>query len=86
MLYVIFFVVVVLVMIPRTVACQTPLSMGLPRQECWSELSYPPPGDRPNPGIKPTFPALQVDSLPLNHQGNLHIFLQFIIVICFSIA
>ena len=71
---------------PWTVAHQTPLSMGLPRQEYCSELSYPPPGDLPNSGVKPMFPALQVDSLPLNHQGNLHIFLQFIIVICFSIA
>ena len=60
---------------PWIVACQTPLSTRLPRQEYWSELSYPPPGDLPNPGIKPTFPALQVDSLPLNQPGNVHIFL-----------
>ena len=37
-----------------TVACQAPLSMGFSRQECWSELLCPPPGDLPNPGIKPT--------------------------------
>ena len=36
-----------------TVAHQAPLSMGLSRQEYWSGLSFPPPGDRPNPGIKP---------------------------------
>ena len=36
-----------------TVAHQAPLSMGFSRQEYWSGLSYPPPGDLPNPGIKP---------------------------------
>ena len=36
------------------VACQPPLSMKLSRQEYWSGLPFPPPGDRPNPGIKPT--------------------------------
>ena len=34
------------------------LSMGFPRQEYWSELPFPSPGDLPNPGIKPAFPAL----------------------------
>ena len=37
-----------------TVAPQAPLSMGFPRQEYWSRLSCPPPGDLPGPGIKPT--------------------------------
>ena len=37
----------------------------------WSGLPFPSPGDLPNPGIELTSPALQVDSLPLNHQGNL---------------
>ena len=41
-----------------TVACQPPLSMGFPRQKYWSGLPYPPPGDLPQPGIKPTSPAL----------------------------
>ena len=36
-----------------TVACQTPLSMGFSRQECWSGLSCPPPRDLPNTGIEP---------------------------------
>ena len=36
-----------------TVACQTPLSMGFSRQEYWSGFSFPPPGDLPDPGIKP---------------------------------
>ena len=45
------------------VACQAPLSMGFPRQEYRSGLSFPSPGDLPNPGTKPTSPALQVGSL-----------------------
>ena len=50
-----------------TVAWQAPLSMQFPKQEYWSGLSFPPPGDLPNPGIELTSlasPALQVDSLP----------------------
>ena len=43
---------------PRTVAHQAPLSMGFPRQEYWSGLRFPPPGDLPNPGIEPASPAL----------------------------
>ena len=41
-----------------TVACQAPLSMGYPRQEYWSGLPFPPPGDLPDPGMEPMFPAL----------------------------
>ena len=40
-----------------TAACQTPWSMGFSRQEYWSKLSFPSPGDLPNPGIEPTSPA-----------------------------
>ena len=43
--------------------------MGFSRQEYWSGLPLPSPGDFPNPGIEPMFPAL-VDSLPLSHQEN----------------
>ena len=43
---------------PWTVTHQVPLSMGLPRQEYWSGLPFPPPGDLPDPGIKPVSPAL----------------------------
>ena len=53
-----------------TIACQAPLSMEFSRQEYWSGLPCPPPGDFSNPGIKPAAPALQVDSLPLSHQGS----------------
>ena len=38
---------------PWTVACQAPLSKGFSRQEYWSGLSFPSPGDLPGPGIKP---------------------------------
>ena len=41
-----------------TVACHTSLSMEFSRQEYWSELPLPPPGDLSNPGIKPASPAL----------------------------
>ena len=42
---------------PWAVAHQVPLSMGFPREEHWSGLLLPPPGDLPNPGIKPASPA-----------------------------
>ena len=45
-----------------TVARQAPLSMGFSRQEYWSGLPFLPPGDLPEPGIKPESPALQEDS------------------------
>ena len=50
--------------IPWTVAHQAPLSMGFSRQEHWSGLQFPSPGDLPDPGIEPRSPALQADSLP----------------------
>ena len=56
-----------------TVSHQAPLSIGFFRQEYWSGLLYPPPGDLPNPGIEPTAPvspALQADSLLLSCQGS----------------
>ena len=48
---------------PWTTAHQALLSIGFPRQEYWSGLPFPPPGDLPDPGIKPGSPALQADSL-----------------------
>ena len=42
---------------PMTVAPQVLLSMGFSRQEYWSGLQFPPPGDLPYPGIKPASPA-----------------------------
>ena len=41
----------------------SPLSVGFSRQEYWSALPFPSPGDLPNPGIEPRSPTLQVDSL-----------------------
>ena len=58
---------------PWTVARQGPQSMVLFKQEYWSRLPFPPPGDLPDPGIEPTSsasPALEADPLPLSHQGN----------------
>ena len=43
---------------------------GFSRQEYWSGLPCPPPGDLPNPGIKPRFPALQVNSSPAEPPGK----------------
>ena len=53
-----------------TVAHQAPLSMEFSRQENWSVLPCPPPGDLPNPGIKPGSPALQANSLPSDPPGK----------------
>ena len=50
--------------------CQAPLSMEFSRQEYWSGLPFPSPGDLPNPGIKPGSPALPVDSLPSEPPGK----------------
>ena len=58
---------------PWTIAHQAPLSMGFSRQEYWSGLPCPPPGDLPNPGIEtapPAPPALQTNSSLLRHQGS----------------
>ena len=55
---------------PWIIVLQVPLSMGFPRQEYWSVLPFPSPGDLPDPGIKPTSSALQADSLLLSHQGS----------------
>ena len=56
---------------PGTVAHQAALSMGFPRQEYWSGLSFSSPGNLPDTGIKSGSPPLQADSLRLSHQGSL---------------
>ena len=48
---------------PGNVACQTLLSIGFSRQEHWSVLPFPSPGDLPDPGTEPGSPALQADAL-----------------------
>ena len=55
---------------PWTVARQAPLSVGFPRQESWSGLPCPAPGDLPNSGIGPRSPTPQVDSLPSESPGK----------------
>ena len=54
---------------PWIVFHQAPLSMGFSRQEYWSGLPWPPPGDLPDPGIECTSPTMPVDSYPLSYQG-----------------
>ena len=49
---------------------QAPLTMAFRRQEYWSGLPFPSPGDLPNPGIKPRSLAKHVDSLPSEPQGK----------------
>ena len=51
---------------------QAPLSMGFLKQESWSVLPFPSPGDLPDPGIKLGSPALQADCLLSSLQGSLH--------------
>ena len=53
-----------------TVAYQAPPSVGFSRQEYWSGLPFPSPGDLPNPGIEPRSPALPTDALPSEPPGN----------------
>ena len=55
----------------RTVVLQASPAMGFSRQECWSGLPFPPPGDLPDPGMEPVSPAPQVDSSPLRPRGSL---------------
>ena len=55
-----------------TAGCQAPLSTEFSRQEYWSGLPCPPPGDVPDPGIKPRSPALQANSLSSEPAGTQH--------------
>ena len=55
---------------PWTIAHQAPPSMGFSRQEYWSGLPFPSPGDLPNPGIEPRSPALQADALTSEPPGK----------------
>ena len=54
---------------PWTVAHQAPPPMGFSRQEYWSGLPFPSPGDLPNPGTEPRSPALQADALTSEPPG-----------------
>ena len=66
---------------PGAIVCQAPLPMGFPRQGYWSQLSFPSPGDLPDPGIKPTSPAsagrfftTEPYGKPTGIMGNPHLF------------
>ena len=56
---------------PWTVAYQAPLYMEFSRQEYWSGLPFPSPGDLPDPGIEPGSLALQANALPSEPPGKL---------------
>ena len=55
---------------PWTITYQVPLSMGFSKQEYWSGLPFPSPGDLPNPGIEPRSLSLQADALPSESPGK----------------
>ena len=59
------------------IACQAPMSVGYPRQEYWSELPRPPPGNLPDAGSEPPSPVsleVRADSLPLEPSGKLMVY------------
>ena len=58
------------------VACK---AMGFSRQEYWSGLPFPSPGDLPDPEIEPRSPALQIDSLPSESPGKLKVIIDIIL-------
>ena len=58
-----------------TVAHQAPPSMGFSRQEYWSGLPFPSPGDLPDPGMEPRSPALQADALTYEPAGKLSMYI-----------
>ena len=60
---------------PWTTAHQAPLSMGFPRQEYWSGLPFPSPGDLPNPGIEPSSPALAGGFLTTEPSGKPYVYM-----------
>ena len=64
---------VILFVTPQAVACQASLSVRFSKQDYWSGLPFPSPGDLPDSGIEAVSsvaPVLQADSLPLSHHGN----------------
>ena len=65
---------------PWTVAHQAPLSMGFSRQEYWSRLPFPSPGDLPNLGIEPRSPAFQADALSSEPPGKPYVYAYNIII------
>ena len=69
---------------PGTVAYKGPPSMQFSRQEYWSRLPFPSPGDLPDPGIKPRSPVLQADALPSDPPSDLYLSLYHMEKLCIS--
>ena len=65
---------------PWTVAYQASLSIGFSRQEYWSGLPFPSPGDLPDPGIEPRSPTLEADALTSEPPG-FSLFLDYFVVV-----
>ena len=65
---------------PMDCSGQALLTMGFSRPEYWSGLPCLPPGDLPNPGIKPRSPELQADSLPSEQKSGLLQFCSFVVL------
>ena len=63
-----------------TVARQAPLSTGFPRQEYWSGLPFPPPGDLPDSGIEPASPALAGGFFTPEPPGKPYLYILFCIL------
>ena len=71
---------------PWAVAYQAPPSVGFSRQEYWSGLPFPSPGDLPNPGIQPRDPALLTDTLPSKPPGKPYVIFFSITFHCMDIT
>ena len=65
---------------PWTVAYQPSPSMGFSRQEYWSGLPFPSPGDLPDPGIEPRSPALRADALPSEPPGKPILYIKSLLI------
>ena len=71
-----------LIVNPWTVAYQAPQSAEFSRQEYWSGLPFPSPGDLPNPGIEPGSPTLQADILPSEPPGKQKDYIKSLVLKC----
>ena len=70
LIVVLIYISLIIIMTPWIVAHQAPPSMGFSRQEYWTGLPFPSPGDLPSPGIEPRSPTLQADALLPEPQGE----------------
>ena len=76
---------------PWTVAHQAPLSMGFSRQEYWSGLPFPSPGELPDPGTEPVSPALQANALTSEPPGKptsvgIYIYIYIYVCVCVCVC